>query len=711
MRFKFGSIKLGTLFLLFFIIMCAQFGILQLITNEQQYSQYYEETEKELVASSMDFYELADDAQRICALLSTDVNVIKALNMGDCDFSTEKQLKNLFIQMKKINLNINSIYVYNIQKNVIYSDSVVYKGEHTKLLENLVNKEYKGEHQMEVFCEELYDNSKVICVRLKPDKKSNNGIIVTFSYLAVDEMFFNFKKNVSENIAIVKSDENIIYRTGENSLFEDGVNSYKQKAKKSNFIRYNGKKYMFFSEKIANSDFVVYSLKAVNEIKLHNSPTRIMLLTNSILILIFIFCVLGVVIFRRVRTMGKEISRITTINQQYEIYKMNQNKKLHLINCLYSLHNRDVLKAREYLQSKSAGEDFKFEKIVLMRIEVLDFIGFKTNHSYKDNALYEYGIMNLCEEIVKNNFDCELLYFKDGYIDVILAYNDDYILKSKNVQKELNNMMKLYIKHDVSVFVTQADDFEKIASLYTQLVDIAEYRFFFENPVMLDYNILFDEKDSDLKPEREKIINECCEKILSGEFQKAFFEEIPVRLKGSSPDFFRKTFWYILFEISNRISVMKKNFVFNSEFEFSKYFVKMETLQCFTRIYEILMELMSDINMNKKSENSIYSRNVSAAMEIIHNNYMKENFYSNEIAKELGISNEYLVKIFKKEVGVSVSETINDLRLISAAEKILSTDMSISDILKAVGVTNHSYFGVQFRKKFGMSPSEYRKRK
>ena len=60
--------------------------------------------------------------------------------------------------------------------------------------------------------------------------------------------------------------------------------------------------------------------------------------------------------------MGKEISRITTINQQYEIYKINQNKKLHLINCLYSLHNRDVLKASEYLQSKSAGEDFKFEK-------------------------------------------------------------------------------------------------------------------------------------------------------------------------------------------------------------------------------------------------------------------------------------------------------------------------------------------------------------
>ena len=137
----------------------------------------------------------------------------------------------------------------------------------------------------------------------------------------------------------------------------------------------------------------------------------------------------------------------------------------------------------------------------------------------------------------------------------------------------------------------------------------------------------------------------------------------------------------------------------------------METLQCFTQMYGILMELMSDINMNKKSENSIYSRNVSAAMEIIHNNYMKENFYSNEIAKELGISNEYLVKIFKKEVGVSVSETINELRLISAAEKILSTDMSITDILKAVGVTNHSYFGVQFRKKFGMSPSEYRKRK
>lgn len=91
--------------------------------------------------------------------------------------------------------------------------------------------------------------------------------------------------------------------------------------------------------------------------------------------------------------------------------------------------------------------------------------------------------------------------------------------------------------------------------------------------------------------------------------------------------------------------------------------------------------------------------------------YIDKN-YSNiiqieELADKLKVTREYFCRLFKKATGLTATEYINYVR-VCKAEKLLMTDMNLSEISYAVGITSLSYFNVVFKKYKNCSPSEYR---
>ena len=92
--------------------------------------------------------------------------------------------------------------------------------------------------------------------------------------------------------------------------------------------------------------------------------------------------------------------------------------------------------------------------------------------------------------------------------------------------------------------------------------------------------------------------------------------------------------------------------------------------------------------------------------------YIDENYNQvltvEELAKVLNISKEYFCRLFKKIMGVTSTEYVNYVR-VCKAEKMLKTNMTLSEIAYAVGMTSLSYFNVIFKKHKQCSPSEYRK--
>ena len=71
---------------------------------------------------------------------------------------------------------------------------------------------------------------------------------------------------------------------------------------------------------------------------------------------------------------------------------------------------------------------------------------------------------------------------------------------------------------------------------------------------------------------------------------------------------------------------------------------------------------------------------------------------------------QYFCRYFKKNIGKTITEYINVIRVEKAATALAETEDKIIDIASACGFDNTGYFIRRFKKEKGMTPSEYRKK-
>ena len=94
-------------------------------------------------------------------------------------------------------------------------------------------------------------------------------------------------------------------------------------------------------------------------------------------------------------------------------------------------------------------------------------------------------------------------------------------------------------------------------------------------------------------------------------------------------------------------------------------------------------------------------------IEFIDSNYT-EHLELETFSRVLNLNEYYFCRLFKKATGSTVTDYLNFVR-ICKAEKLLKTDMSISEISFNVGFSSLSYFNRIFKKYKFCSPTEYRK--
>ncbi|MBD2868726.1 helix-turn-helix transcriptional regulator [Paenibacillus arenilitoris] len=95
--------------------------------------------------------------------------------------------------------------------------------------------------------------------------------------------------------------------------------------------------------------------------------------------------------------------------------------------------------------------------------------------------------------------------------------------------------------------------------------------------------------------------------------------------------------------------------------------------------------------------------------QYIELHYM-ENLHLDHMADVLGTSPKYFSNYFKRTFEVNYVEYLNKVRLSHAREFLKSTDWSVAEIGEKTGYLNSSTFTTTFKKYYGVSPSEYRKK-
>ncbi len=81
-----------------------------------------------------------------------------------------------------------------------------------------------------------------------------------------------------------------------------------------------------------------------------------------------------------------------------------------------------------------------------------------------------------------------------------------------------------------------------------------------------------------------------------------------------------------------------------------------------------------------------------------------------DISAHLFLSESYIARVFKREMGESVGAYISKQKINLACALLINTDMSITEIAEEIGISSPYYFSSVFARQMGMSPTAYRKR-
>lgn len=88
--------------------------------------------------------------------------------------------------------------------------------------------------------------------------------------------------------------------------------------------------------------------------------------------------------------------------------------------------------------------------------------------------------------------------------------------------------------------------------------------------------------------------------------------------------------------------------------------------------------------------------------------HITQNISLQHVAYEFSFSKEYLARYFKKRMGMSMQEYINNLRISNAKQLLCNSGLNIKEIAHELGFIDEKYFFKLFKKYENLTPKQFR---
>lgn len=125
---------------------------------------------------------------------------------------------------------------------------------------------------------------------------------------------------------------------------------------------------------------------------------------------------------------------------------------------------------------------------------------------------------------------------------------------------------------------------------------------------------------------------------------------------------------------------------------------------------EFLFLVLSDAYRYLRESTQIKQKGeeyVQAVKEYISKSYQKP-LSVDDMARHVNLSKNYLIRLFRKELGITPNKYLTDTRLYNARLLLTRTKLSVKSIGISCGFSTPSYFIKCFREHFSETPLEYR---
>lgn len=333
-----------------------------------------------------------------------------------------------------------------------------------------------------------------------------------------------------------------------------------------------------------------------------------------------------------------------------------------------------------------------------------------------DKELDQFGrlLESKLHEILDENKAQELFWERGNLFFVMDVFSEHDRRRKLTYLKEdmekLNQSLKNEFQNTISVAVSDIGTVKEAAILFRETENILKKRMYLGGFSFLEKEAHDDEQKLTLNPIDTK---EMQQRIESFDYshvhiyiQKVFKELEENRV--TSIDFVKSVCEQLknllLQTMINKGIDLAGIFEHNQNLlnEIPEYFTLKEYETWIENLYQVILQGLSTLSGKQ------HSRVILQAVDFISKNYAK-NINLEMTAEYVNKSKNYFSYLFKKELGISFVEYLNQVR-VEAAKKLLdTTDEKTYEISEKVGYSDYKYFSSVFKKNTGVSPAQYKK--
>ncbi|MEI3213162.1 MAG: helix-turn-helix domain-containing protein [Lachnospiraceae bacterium] len=141
------------------------------------------------------------------------------------------------------------------------------------------------------------------------------------------------------------------------------------------------------------------------------------------------------------------------------------------------------------------------------------------------------------------------------------------------------------------------------------------------------------------------------------------------------------------------------------------YILKMDSMTTTEDIAALHDNMVLDFTgkMLLIKKQSIISKSITMCIEYVYN-HIHDRITIEDLAAYTDLSPSYLSRLFKKELGISVSDYIREKKIDKAQNLLKYSDFTPVEIANYLSFSSQSHFIQAFEKMVGMTPKKYRDR-
>jgi YesN/AraC family two-component response regulator/phosphoribosylformylglycinamidine (FGAM) synthase PurS component len=498
-----------------------------------------------------------------------------------------------------------------------------------------------------------------------------------------------------------------------------------------------GEKYGIFFTMIPSMDWTIVKVQSYKDVfyNLNNQKRMIVVVSIifSALILVLIYGLAQKIyspINRLVQKVkgekpgdGSQVNDILYLNRAYEnlFQKARENQKKgpqNKIMLTYNLRSLlidgketddKVLETLQAVDGKLFRRDNQFGVGIL---QIDNYQRFKEKYDRKDQDIYKYAIENILSEVLVSY----------AYYNVIIPVAEDkmaaifhgnpadeseYLRVMENCFHTVNENVKKYFNISFSVSVSSYQKgIEQIHELYRRAENQLAYRYVIgkEAVILYDYKVeQVDNKDiSKVMKQLNRHIQANNKNGVCGDFKK-----LTELVRQCNSDNLIEFVTGQVIQILHMIDVRERTNNGYGGNGFLERYTQILSLETWGEAADQLQRILDDVMTVEDKQTQKTKLLVCTIQKVVWEEYEDSNLSVSQIAEMVKMSSQYVGRIFRGVMGMSIADYINEYRLTKSIEIMMETGCTVSEVLDKVGIENESQYYRLFKKKYGTTPKAY----